>query len=83
MSKKSLIFSATILAVIILAACQSPAGTTEATSTVQVAPTSASVPTITATPAGAWFSLSPLQKLRIINQSDIPLHNLVAVFPLY
>ncbi|MCE5209292.1 MAG: hypothetical protein LLG42_13395 [Chloroflexi bacterium] len=46
MIKKTLIFSATILAVIILAACQSPAAKTVATSTVQVTPSSTSVPTI-------------------------------------
>lgn len=81
MSKKTLIFSVIIMAIVILSACQSPAATTEATSTVQVTPSSTSVPTITATPAGGLSSISPLQKLRIINQSNIPLHNLVVVFP--
>ena len=81
MSKKTLIFSVIIMAIVILSACQSPAAPAEATSTVQVTPSSTSFPTITATPAGALSNISPLQKLRIINQSDIPLHNLVVVFP--
>lgn len=46
MIKKTLIFSATILAVIILAACQSQAATTDATSTVQVIATVTPAPTI-------------------------------------
>ena len=82
MIKKTLIFLAiTIMAIIIVTACQSPAATTKATSTLPVTPSSASVPTITATPAGGLRSTSSMQKLRIINQSNIPLHNLVVVFP--
>ncbi len=81
MIKKTLTFSATIIAIILLAACQLPAATTEATSTVQVTPSSTSVPTITATPVGGLSTTSPLQKLRIINQSNILLHNLVVRFP--
>ena len=80
-TKKALIFSAILSFAILLSACQPPAATTEATSTVQVTPSSTSVPTFTATPAGGLSTTSPTQKLRIINQSDIPLHNLVVVFP--
>ena len=81
MPKKTLIFSAMIMVIVILSACQSSVATTETPSTVQVTPSSTSVPTITATPAGALSNISPLQKLRIFNQSDIALHNLVVRFP--
>jgi len=81
MSKKFLIFSTILTFAILLSACQSPAATTEATSTVQGTPSSTSVPTIIATPAGSLSTTSAPQKLRIINQSSIPLHNLVVVFP--
>ncbi len=81
MSKKFLIFSTILIFAILLSACQPPAATTKATSTLPVTPSSASVPTITTTPSAARLSHSPLQKLRIINQSNIPLHNLVVVFP--
>ncbi len=76
MSKRFLIFSTFLIFAILLSACQSPAATTEATSTVQVMPSS-----ITATPAGGLSTTSPMQKLRIINQSKLPLHNLVVRFP--
>lgn len=81
MPKKTLIFSALIMAIILLSACQPPTATTEATSTAQVTPPSTSVATITATPAEGLPSISPLQKLRIINQSNIALQSLVVVFP--
>jgi WD40 repeat protein len=81
MPKKTLIFSAFIMATIILAACQPPTATSEATSTAQATPPSISVPTIPATPAEGLSSISPLQKLRIINQSNISLQSLVVVFP--
>jgi len=81
MLKKTLTFSAAIIAIILLAACQPPAATTEATSTLQKTPSSSSIPTITAAPAGSLSTTLPMQKLRIINQSNILLHNLVVVFP--
>lgn len=81
MPKKTLIFSALIMALIILSSCQPPAATTEATSTVKVTPSTVFVPTIPATPAENLSSISPLQKLRIINKSNILLHDLVVVFP--
>lgn len=81
MPKKTLIFSVFIMAIIILSACQPPTASTEATSTVQTTPPGISVAAITATPAEDLPSISPLQKLRIINQSDLLLHNLVIVFP--
>jgi len=81
MFKKTLTFSAIIIALILLAACQSLAVVSEATPTLQLAPSSASVPTITATPAGSLPTTSPMQKPRIINQSKLLLHNLAVVFP--
>lgn len=59
MIKKTLIFSAIIMAIIILSACQLPAVTAGTTSIVTEVPTDTSVPTITVTPAGAWLRLSP------------------------
>lgn len=81
MSKKTFLFSAIIIALILLAACQPSTDAPKATPTLQVTPSNTSVPTITATPAGALPNILPLQKLRIINQSVIELHNLVVVFP--
>ena len=81
MPKKTLIFSALIIALIILSGCQPPATTTESTSTVKATPPTILIPTITATPAEGLSIVSPLQKLRIINQSNIQLQNLVVVFP--
>jgi WD40 repeat protein len=81
MPKKILIFSAILMAIIFISACQPKIATTNATSTVQMSSTSISVPTINATPAESLSSISPMQKLRIINQSNILLHNLVIVFP--
>ncbi len=82
LSKKALIFSILLtFAIFLLAACQPPTATTDATSTVPVTPSSASVQTITATPVGGLSTTSPLQKLRIINQSKLLLHNLVVRFP--
>ena len=80
-TKKALIFSAILSFAILLSTCQLPVATTEATSTVQVTPSDTSVPTLTATPAGGLATTSPMQKLRIINQSDIALHNMVVRFP--
>jgi WD40 repeat protein len=80
-TKKALIFSAILSFAILLSACQPPVATTEAASTVQVTPSNTSVPTLTATPAGGLATTSPTQKLRIINQSDIALHNMIVVFP--
>ncbi len=80
-TKKALIFSAILSFAILLSACQLPVATTEAASTVQVTPSNTSVPTLTATPAGGLATTSPTQKLRIINQSDIALHNMIVVFP--
>ncbi|MBW6474410.1 MAG: hypothetical protein K0B14_14890 [Anaerolineaceae bacterium] len=81
MPKKTLIFSSLIMALIILSGCQPPTATTEATTTVKASPSTILVPTITATPAEGLSGVSPLQKLRIINQSNIQLQNLVIVFP--
>jgi len=79
--KKALIFSAILSFAILLNACQPLTATTETTPTVVVTTPSASVPPNTATPAGGLPNSSPLQKLRIINQNDIALHNLVVIFP--
>ncbi len=81
MPKKILIFLSLIMALIILSGCQPPTATTKATSTVKASPSTILVPTITATPAEGLSNVSPLQKLRIINQSNIHIQNLVVVFP--
>jgi len=75
-SKKALIFSILLTFAILLSACQSPAATTEAKTTAQVTPSS-----ITASPVGGLSTISPMQKLRITNQSNIPFYNLVVRFP--